>query len=814
MQRSLESCIQDLRHGVTLLRRDTGTSTLIVLVLALGIGGNAAIFTLLKAAFLDPLPYRDAGRLVTVMENTGWMASDSEFLELRGRSRTLEQFAFAEHNDMQLTGSGEPARVFTASVTASFFSTLGVSASRGRTFLEEENQPGRAPAAVLTDAFWRSRMGADPRAIGRTLRLDGQAATIVGVLPSGFAFDYPTLRIAEPVDIYLARPVQAAAFQISSSGRGTPVRVIARLRAGVTLAQAQAELRAIGSEMIREHPAIFRTRDGGPSRFGFDVIPLREAIVGGQESLLWMMLCGVGALLLIACANTAQLLLARSLRRGREVAIRAALGASRWRLIRQFLLEGLVLAMCGGAAGLILSRGILRGLVALLPVRNPLLASARIDGRAIGFTLAIALLSGLTFAMIPAIKGSRWRPGPSLGAPVAHDGNRWRHAMIAIEAALSVFLLSGAGLIAQNLWTLITAPMGFDPDHVVVMQVKLPWARHQDVVDKKAGPALEEYIRKIEAIPGVDAAATVTGPPLHAQRIGNGELAGVNDADGAPKVVWSDNHLVSPDYFRTLRIPLLAGRALREDDAAGKAMVAVVNQEFARRFGYGADIVGKQMPNGPGAPPIPIVGMVGNARAQGLSADPFPEIYLSSLQLDWSNVYLVVRSGLPPADLMKQVRAAIESANSEQAVFGISTMSEFISSSFEEPRFDAWLIGAFALLAVAMAAAGMYSVLSCLVSQRTSEIAIRMALGAGRHDIVTTILAPTMAWVTAGLAGGLGCGLAARTTVRSLSRAAIAGSPWIYAMVALFFLAVTLAAAVPPILRASRLDPATALRGD
>lgn len=814
MQRTLEPCIQDLRHGAMLLRRDASTSILIVLVLTLGIGGNAAIFTLLKAAFVDPLPYRDAGRLVTVTENTGWMASDSEFLELRARSRTLDRFAFAEHNDVQLTGSGEPARVFTASVTASFFPTLGVSASQGRTFLDEENQPGRAPVAVLTDAFWRSRMGADPGVIGKTLRLDGQAATVVGVLPSGFAFDYPTLRIAEPVDIYLAHPVRAATFQVSSSGRGTPVRVIARLRDGVTIEQARAELHAIGSELIREHPAIFRTRDGSPSRFNFDLIPLREAIVGGQKSLLWMMLSGVGALLLIACANTAQLLLARSLRRRREVAIRSALGASRPRLIRQFLMEGLVLAMCGGAAGLILAPWILRALIALLPVRSPLLASSRIDGRALGVTLAVSLLSGLTFAIIPAIKGSRWMPGPSLGAPATRDGNRWRHAMIAIEAALSVFLLCGAGLIAQNLWTLMASPMGFDADHVVVMQVKLPWARHQDVVDRRAGPALGEYIRKIEAIPGVDSAATVTGPPLHAQRIGNGELAGVNDADGAPKVVWSDNHLVSRDYFRTLRIPLLAGRTFREDDAAGKAMVAMVNQEFASRFGYGADIVGKQMPNGPGAPPITIVGMVGNARARGLSADPFPEIYLSSLQLDWPNVYLVVRSGIPMADLMKQVRAAIESANSEQAVFSISTMTDFISGSFQEPRFDAWLMGAFALLATAMAAAGMYSVLACLVSQRMNEVAIRMALGAGRHDIVKTILGPTMAWVTAGLAGGLGCGLAARTTVRSLSSIAITGSPWIYAMVALFFLMVTLAAAVPPIRRASRLDPAIALRND
>ncbi len=814
MLRLLESCLQDLRHGVLLLRRDAATSTLIVIVLALGIGGNAAMFTLLKAAFLDPLPYRDAGRLVTIVENDGWMASDSEYLELRDRSRTLDQFAFAEHGDMQLTGSGQPVRLFAAGVTASFFRTLHLNASLGRTFLDQENDPGRTPSVVLTDAFWRSRMGADPRVIGKTLRLDMQPAIVVGVLPPSFQFDYPTLGIQEPVDIYVSRAVQPVPFQSSGSGRGVPVRVIARLREGVTFDQAQADLHIVGSSIVREHAAYFRTRDGSPSRFNFRLIPLRDAIVGTQRSLLWMLLGGAGLLLLIACANTAQLLLARSLRRGREVAIRSALGASRRRLIRQFLMEGLVLAFCGGAAGLSLSGWILHVLVVLLPVRSPLLASAHLDGRVVGFTLAISVISGLVFATIPAIKGSGWTPGPSLLARVTRDGNRWRHAMIAIEAALSVFLLCGASLIALNLWTLITSPMGFDPRHVLVMQVTAPWAKHQDVVDHKAGFQFQEYVKKIEAIPGVDSAATVTGPPLHPGRGGPTELIGVTDESGQPRHVIGRNHLVSDDYFRVLRIPLLAGRAFSENDAGPMAVVAIVNEEFARRFGFGADIVGKQIPDAPGRPPIDIIGMVGNTRVFGLATDPFPEVYLSSLQLDWSNVYLVVRSTIPPADLMKLVRGAVESANSDQAVFGVSTMGQFISDSFREPRFEAWLIGAFAFLAVAMAAAGMYSVLSCLLSQRTSEIAIRIALGAARGDIVRTILGPTAAWVITGLVGGLGLGMAARAVVRSLSNLAIQGSPWIYVLVAMFFLLVTFATTVPAILRASRLDPALALRSE
>ena len=811
----LTSCLRDLRHGMTLLWRDAGISGLIVLVLALGIGGNAAIFTLLKAAFLDPLPYRDAARLVTIMEGTGWIPSVAEFVEIRARTRTLEQVAFAEHLDMEITGTGEPARVFAARVTASFFPLLGLNASRGRTFREEENQPGRTPSVILTDAFWRSRMGADPGIVGRTLRLDGQPAEVVGVLPAGFHFDYPTLRIAEPVDIYVTYPLEPAmALASSGSGHGVPVRVIGRMKAGVTLEQAKADLQSVGNAIVHLHPRAYRTRDGGPGSLVFVTLPLRDAIVGTQRSLLWLLLGGVGVLLLIACANAAQLLLARAMRRGREVAIRSALGASRLRLIRQFLLEGLVLACCGGAAGLLAANWIARILVRWLPVRSPLLASAHLDARAVGFTLGISLVSAVLFAVVPAVKGSRWTPGPSLNTRTSTgEGNRWRHVMIAIEAALSTFLLCGAGLVAQNLWTLISTPMGFDPKHVLAMQLKLP-GRHQNAGDRQAGLVFQDYLDRIAAIPGVDAAATVTGPPLRPSRGGPSEIVGVKDETGKLKSVIGDSHLVSMDYFRALGIPILAGRAFRRDDAGRQVTVAIVNQEFARRFGLGADVVGRQIDEGPGEQPITIVGMCGNVRTRGLQTAAWPEVYLSSLQLSWANTYLVVRSPLPPGQLLKQVKTAIGSANSEQAVFGVQTMDEAIADSLAGPRFDAFLIGAFALLAVAMAAAGMYSVIACLVSQRTGEIAIRIALGAGRGALLRTILGTTTAWVVAGLACGLCLGLAFRSTVRSLSSTAVEGSLWMYVLVVAFFFVVTLIAAYLPMRRASRLNPAAALRAE
>jgi putative ABC transport system permease protein len=808
------SWLRDLRHGVVLLWRDPYVSGLIVGVLALGIGGNAAIFTLLKAAFLDPLPYRDGDRLVTIMENTGWIPTVSEFLEIRARNRTLEQIAFAEHRDMQVSGTGEPVRVFAARVTASFFPLLGVSTSVGRTFLSEENQPGRTPAVVLTDGFWRARMGADPHVVGTTIRLDGQSALVVGVLPPAFHFDYPTLRIPEPVDIYVSYPLDTSTIlQPSSTGGGVPVRVIARLRQGVTYLQAQADARSIASALTHAYPAAFPNPQHDPSLFTFLLLPLRDAIVGTQRGLLWLLLGSVGVLLLIACANAAQLLLARSLRRGREIAIRAALGASRLRLIRQFLLEGLVLAACGGVVGLLVAGWTMRVLIAMLPVRSPLLASARLDGRAVGFTLAISLISAIVFASIPAVKSSLWTLGPALNARASGgEGNRWRHAMVAMEAALSVFLLCGAGLVAQNLWTLISTPMGFDPKHVLAMRLKLP-AQPAQHIDRKAGVVFQEYVDKVAAIPGVDSAATVTGPPLRPARGGNAELVGVTDASGKLKSIQAWNHLISADYFRVLRIPLLAGRGFQRTDAGPRATVAIVNQEFARRFGFGADIVGKQLDEGPQVP-ITIVGMVGNVRTRGLRADPLPEVYLSTLQLAWANAYIVVRSAIPPAQLLKQVKAAIASSNADQPVFGVLTMDELIADSLSEPRFDVFLIGSFALLAVVMAAAGMYSVISCLVSQRTSEIAIRIALGAGRGAIVKTILGTTSLWVAAGLGGGVALGFAASKTIRSLTNAEAAGSPGMYAAVVLFFLLVTLVAAYVPVRRASRLDPAMALRSE
>lgn len=802
--------LSDLRHGVTLIRRDAWTSALIIGVLALGIGGTTATFTLFKAAFLDSLPFRDAERLVAIYEQGRRNPSASEFLELRGRASTIDQIGFAQHTDMQLSGGEGPLRVYVARVTASLFPLLGVTASLGRTFLGEENAAGRNSTVVLSDGFWRNQMGADPDVLGRTLWLDGAPVEIVGVLAPRAHFDYPTLQIPERVDIYVPFALEnAGPVANTGSGLGTPVLVLGHLRKGIPFDQAAAEMDTIGRALVQERPDVYKSRDGGPSDFTFVAVPLREAIVGSQKSLLWLLAGGSGVLLLIVSANTAQLLLARALRRKRELAIRAAVGASRASLVRLFLCEGFVLAVCGSAAGLAAAAGILRVLIAMLPVRSPVLASAQLGANVAGFSLAASVSTAMIAAILPAAKSSGQLPGPSLGARgTAGEGNRLRHTMIAIEAGLSVFLLCGAGIVVSNLWTLVSAPMGFDPDDVLAMRIKLPAQEQRQMGADTA--AFELYLERIKAIPGVVSAATVTGPPLRPAIGGPLEIAGVTEASGELRTVISMTNQVTPGYFKTMGIPLLAGRAFETDDRKGHPLVAIVNQEAARRFGLGTNVVGRQIWE-PGEP-ITIVGLVGNVRVQGQNAAPFPEVYLSSMQIAWSNVYLVVRSQLPQAQLVQQIRSAIESSNPQQAVYGVMTMDELISDAVTEPRFHVFLTGAFATLAMFTTASGLYGVISLLSAQRTTEIAIRLAMGATRGDIARNIAAGTMAWVAAGITAGVGAGLAMGDTIRSLTNVASPPSYEVYFWVAGLFLLVAVAAVYRPVLKATRVDPGTALK--
>jgi len=810
----LASWIQDFRHGLVLLRRDAGSSALILLVVALGIGGNTAIFTLMKAAFLDPLPFPNAERLVTISTSiedkriqggTNVLSPTvSEFLEIRRHSRVLEELAFFNHREFRLTVTDEPVRVVAAQTSASFFSLLGVRPSSGRTFQPDENNPGRNGIVVVSDDFWRIRMGADLRALGTTLHLNGEPFVVVGVLPRDFRFDYPSLRVPEPADIYIPMPLESESQVGVTRGKSAlpdQVRVLARIPERNGAAEAAAELDSIARALYRPE----YDRPVGTGDRSFRMQPLREALVGSQRPLLWLLMSGVVLLLMIGCANTAQLLLARSLRRSREVSIRAALGATRARLIRQFLLEGIVLAAGAGAIGVLLGHVILRVLIGLLPVRNPVLESARLDPGVLAFAFALSFISALVFSIVPAIKGSMWTLSPNLNARlVVGQSNRWRHVMIGIEATLSMFLLCGAGQIAQNLWVLMSAATGFDPNQVMVMQLRLP------PQPERRRRVVQEHLSKIAAIPGVDSASVASAIPL---RPGNGGF--IRMVGEPPEVVASRRpvwgYFVSPDYFRILGIPMVAGRTFRDDDVEGRPSVAVVNQEFVRSQGLGPEPIGQQIDDGPGGH-ITIVGVVSDVRVRGTQMTPEPQLYLSYLQHFLPNIYVLVRSPLAQAQLVNRVKAAIATADSEQPVFNISSMDQVFTNSIASPRFNAFLVGTFALVALAMAAGGMYSVISCLVSQRAGEIAVRIALGARRVTIVKAILLGTSAWLLGGLAAGCAFGLAASNTMRSFSNSTTSPSAGMFAVLALVFVLVMLLATVIPLRRAIRLDPVATLR--
>jgi putative ABC transport system permease protein len=651
-------------------------------------------------------------------------------------------------------------------------------------------------------------MGADPGVIGKKLRLNGEPFEVVGVLPANFSFDYPTLRIAEPVDIYVPYPVDIARLRQAGVEQGRSaiangVRILARIRPSSNQAEAAAELRTIASSVYLPE---FRP-PGALADRTFEVQSLQEAIVEGQRSLLWLLLLATGVLLLIACANTAQLLLAQSLRRGKEIAIRAALGATRLRLIRELLTEGIVLAAFGGTIGIVTSASLVRLLVRVLPVRSPMLESARLDLRVLGFTVVLCATSAIVFSVVPAIKGSMWTLGPALTSRTAiGQGNRWRHVMVAVEAALSVFMLCGAGLIGANLCALISTPTGFDPRQLLVLQLRLPPQRDQ------AYQRSQEYLARIRAIPGVDAVAAAHAIPL---RPGNGGflmmVGETPEALSNRRPTWG--YFVTPDYFRVLGIPLLSGRTFRDDDTLGRPQVAVVNQEFLRNQRIEGDPIGRQIDDGPGGR-ITIVGVVADVRVRGPQTKQEPQMYTPYLQYFQPLIYVLVRSSMEPAQLIGRVKAAIRSSNAEQAIFNISTMDDVFSNSIATPRFNASLVGAFALLAVAMAASGMYSVISCLVLQRNNEIAVRIALGARPRAIATTVLVSTMTWVVSGLVAGLALGVAASRIILSLSGSVISASAGTYVVVVSSFVVVTLLAVYLPVRRATHVDPALALRSE
>jgi predicted permease len=813
----IEQLIQDIRYGLRSMRRAPGFTVVAVVTLGLGIGANTAIFSMVNAILLRQLPFKNPEQLVAVDSKRTDPGKHPftipDFIDYRDQNQTLEQLAAFATWSASLTGSGEAERVQGMRISANAFQLLGVEAVAGRALVPEDDTPGRQNVVVLSHGLWQRRFGADPRLIGQTLLLNGNSYTIVGVLPPQFIFP---IREAE-----LAVPLAPDADPWRSARTSTNfLRAIARLRPGVTLAQAEADLTSIAGRLRQQYPAANENQN----KLGVTLTPLNDEVVGNYRHALWMLLGAVGFVLLIASINLASLSLARASTRHREMAIRTAHGATRWRLIRQLTTESLLLALLGGLIGLLLAWWGINFLLALSPAGMPRLSEVGLDARVLVFTLAVSLLAGSIFGILPAVKASRVDLNEELksGGRGGNDGaarNRVRSFLVVAEIAISLVLLLSAGLLIKSFSRLQEVRPGFESENLLAVRLSLPKTRY---ADRDAVISFyDQLLPLVEGLPGVGAVGAVSALPL------SGTRASIEfTIEGRPSPrneVWvADYRIASTGYFRAMKIPLQRGREFGEQDNAQTTPVAIISETLARRFWPDGNPVGARLSiddNNQGPRPVEVVGVVGDVKHLSLEDEPTPHIYLPLRQLHedgvvWmaNNQYWLIRSQVPPLTLAAAVQREIRKVDPEVPASNVKTMEQYLSASVSPRRFNLWLLTVFAIAALVIATVGIYGVMSYSVAQRTREIGVRMALGAQRSDILRMVVGHGMSLAVAGLAAGLVGALALSRLMGGLLYQVSTTDPATYILLTFFLLLVTLAACLVPARRATKVDPMIALR--
>jgi predicted permease len=814
--RFLETIAQDLRYGFRILLKDKGFTIVAVFTLALGIGANTAIFSVVNALLLRPLPYRNPDQLVWITEFYTQPVLEfvlaSHFSAWSAESQTLAQVAAYAPDNLTLTGAGEterPERLDANRVSTQFFTLLGAQLPLGRNFLPAEDRPGGEPAAIISHSLWQRRFNSDRQIIGRSITLNNQGHTVVGVLP-------PDFRFIHPFDVWTPLALDPAQVQ------GMGVSAIARLKPGVTREQAQAELetisRRIGSGASAADPILFdRTR----------LSSLHERLVGDTRPLLLILLGAVSLILLIACANVANLQLCRAAVRQREFAVRSALGARSWRLIRQMLTESWLLALAGGALGLLLAFLLTKAFVAMTPTDMfgdiARLSPINIDLSALGFTSIVSLLTGTLFGLAPAFQLSRLnRPNlpnlPNLNASLKEGGRghsfqrtRLRHLLMVMEVALAIVLLAGAGLLMRSFVKVLEVNPGYQPDNLLTAQVSPPALGLQEV--RRRNAFYREILQRVSALPGVESAGVISHLPLT-----DFQLQGWLRLPGRPQWLNLDQPaipfgVVSEDYFRTMGIPLRAGRVFNERDHSEAQRVVILSESLARRLFPNEDAVGKQvwMP-GPGEDMSNVIGIVGDVRHQGLERDVIPQIYLPYMQSELWSADIVIRTTSDPLGLAAAVRNQVLAVDTGAAIYDVLTMERRLATSMSSRRFNLLLLSVFALLALTLAAVGVFSVIAHAVTQRTYEIGIRMALGASPGNILRLFVGQGMTFVAIGIALGLAGAWALTRVMTNLLFGVTATDPLTFAGVALLLSIIALLACYLPARRATKVDPMTSLR--
>ena len=800
--------LQDIRYAIRLLLKRPGFTAIAILALALGIGANTAIFSVVNAVLLRPLPFNESDRLVWFWEVQPKLDkapfSPADFLDYQTQNQSFEEVTAIRNLSFNLTGGDQPERINGALVSANFFSLLRAAPERGRTFLPEDGLAGAARVVIVSHGFWQNRSGGDPNLIGKSLMLSGESATVIGIMPPDFKYPNRAELWVNPRQI-VPEPFPTFTDDVVTIRGSHYLSVIGRLKPGVTLRQAQEDIDSVVSNLQRQYN----------SNHSVHLITMHERTIGDVRAVLLLLLGAVGLVLLIACANVANLMLARATARTKEMAIRTALGASRRRVIRQLLTESLLLASMGGATGLLLGSLGVDLIVAVSPPDTPRLAEIGMDAQVFGYTLAISLLTGILFGLAPALQASKPDLNEALkeGGRSGSDGSRLsrvRGVLVVAEVALSLLVLIGAGLLIKSFARLQDVKPGFDPSNLLTFSISL--------YDKKYGESAnriqfsDQLIARLKSLPGVEGVALANDFPIWGVDMTSYPTIEGRDSANADDRFLTGRHTVNADYFKAMGIPLLKGRDFTSADREGAAAVTIINETAARRIWPDEDAIGKRFKfGGEKSPWLEVIGVIADVKHNGLDGEPSLETYVTFPQLPVPYMNVAVRAS-DPTSLAAAVRREVQAIDKDQPIYDVSTMGKILSESVAPRRLSMVLFSLFAAVALMLAAVGIYGVMSYSVTQRTREIGIRMALGANHTNVVQMIVRQGMTLTLVGIGIGLAAAFGLSRLMSSLLYGVSVTDPLTFVAISLLLAAVALLANYVPARRATKVDPMVALR--